>query len=153
MGISEKQEKGVIDVEESKTDYTILRKDLTHYLLKNLAENVDSEYPQKIFEAGRVFQLEKSDILEKERLAAAITPGNFTELKQILEYLGRMLDLDIKLEEIEEIPQHFISGRTAKIMLKDKQIGTIGEIHPKILKNWKIKMPVALFEIELEELF
>ena len=25
--------------------------------------------------------------------------------------------------------------------------------HPKILKNWKLKMPVALFEIDLEEVF
>lgn len=151
MGIPEKQEKGFIEVEESKTDYTILRKDLTHYMLKNLAENVDSEYPQKIFETGKVFQLQGSDLIEKERLTAAITPGNFTELKQILEYLARMLNLEIKLEELEDSPIHFIKGRTAKIMLKDKEIGVIGEIHPKILKNWKIRMPIALLEIELED--
>ena len=151
MGIPEKQEKGFIEVEESKTDYTILRKDLTHYALKILSENVDSEYPQKIFETGKVFQVKGSDIIEKERLSAAITPGNFTELKQILEYLARMLDIGIKLEELEDVPSHFIKGRTARIMLKDKQIGTIGEIHPKILKNWKIRMPVALLEIELED--
>ena len=38
-------------------------------------------------------------------------------------------------------------------MFKDKNIGFIGEVHPKILKNWKIKMPVALFEISLDEIF
>jgi len=152
MGIPEKQEKGFIEVEESKTDYTILRKDLTHYLLKIFAENVDSEYPQKIFEMGKVFQIEKSDITEKEILSAAVAPGNFTEIKQILEYLANMSNLTIKFEEEEDIPSHFIKGRTAKIILNDKQIGLIGEIHPKILKNWKIKMPVALFEIELDEI-
>jgi len=31
-------------------------------------------------------------------------------------------------------------------------LGYLGEIHPRILKNWKIKMPVALFEIEIDEL-
>ena len=86
-------------------------------------------------------------------LSIASAPGNFTELKQVLEYLGRMLDQETKLEEMEDTPSHFISGRTAKIMLKDKQIGLIGEIHPRTLRNWKIKMPVALFELELEELF
>ena len=32
------KEKNFVEVEESKTDYTILRKDLTHYLLKILSE-------------------------------------------------------------------------------------------------------------------
>jgi phenylalanyl-tRNA synthetase beta chain len=153
MGIPEKQEKGFIEVEESKTDYTILRKDLTHYALKILAENVDSEYPQKIFESGKVFTVEKSDIIEKENLSAAIAPGNFTEIKQILEYLANMSDIKITFEEEDNIPQHFIKGRIAKILLDNKQIGLIGEIHPKILKNWKIKMPVALFELELDKIF
>jgi len=35
---------------------------------------------------------------------------------------------------------------------KVKCIGYIGEIHPKILKNWRIKMPVALLEINLDDL-
>jgi len=152
MGIPEKQEKNFVEVENSKTDYTILRKDITHYLLKTISENIDSEYPQKIFEIGKVFRL-KDKINEKENLAIAITPGNFTEIKQALEYLFRMINIKIKLSEPEEFPVHFIDGRCAEIILENKIIGHIGEIHPKILKNWRIKMPVALFEINLEEVF
>ena len=147
MGIPENQEKNFIELEESKTDYTLLRKDLTHYLLKNFSENVDSEYPQKIYEIGKVFSLENSKIIEKENICCAIAPGNFTEIKQILEYLGRMFNKEISLEECENAPSHFIDGRTALIKLNNEEVGHIGEIHPKILKNWKIKMPVALFEI------
>ncbi len=169
-------EKNFIELEESKTDYTILRKELTHYLLKILSENTDSEYPQSIFEIGKVFQL-KENINETENLAAAIAPGNFTQIKQIIEYLFRMINIKIKFEEPEEFPQYFIEGRVANIILEDeessdkltnraegweggassklvnKKIGYIGEIHPKILKNWKIKMPVALFEINLDGVF
>ncbi len=152
MGIPEKQEKGFVELEESKTDYTILRKNLTHYLLKNLSENIDSEYPQKIFEIGRVFESER-EIKEIEKLAGAVIPGNFTEAKQILEYLFRMLDIEIRLDEPTESPTHFIDGRVASINLDNKLIGFIGEIHPKILKNWKIKMPLALFEINLDDVF
>ena len=43
MGISEKKAEDFIEVEDSKTDYTILRKNLSHYLLKNFSENVDTE--------------------------------------------------------------------------------------------------------------
>jgi len=153
MGIQEKQEKNFIRLEGSKTDYMILRKNLTHYLLKILSENIDSEYPQKIFEIGKVFRMNGEKIIEEENLAIAITPENFTEVKQILEYLFRMIDMGIKLEETGEFPIHFIEGRVASIKINDKQVGFIGEIHPKILKNWKIKMPVAIFEISLKEVF
>ncbi len=152
MDVSEKQEKNFIEVEESKTDYNILRKDLTHYLLKIIGENIDSEYPQKIYEIGKVFFKDKN-ISEEERLAAALTPGNFTEAKQVLEYLARMTDLNLELNEADDFPGHFIEGRVAEIIMDKKVIGYIGEIHPKILRNWKIKMPVAIFEIKLNEVF
>jgi phenylalanyl-tRNA synthetase beta chain len=157
QGIQEKQEKGYIEVEASKTEYNILRKDLAHYILKNLSENVDSEYPQKIFESGRIFELNEKteEIFEKESLAIAITPGNFTELKQILEYLSRMLSIKLELKEplAAEPLSYSIDGRVAEILLDNKIIGYLTEVHPKILKNWHIKMPVALLEISLEELF
>ena len=63
------------------------------------------------------------------------------------------INLDIKVKEQEKASSHFIDGRNANIFLDEKKIGEIGEVHPKILKNFKIKMPVALFEIELEPLF
>lgn len=152
MGIAQKDVRDMIEVESSKTDYTILRNNLSHYLLKNLAENIDCEYPQKIFEIGRVFEL-KEKIEEEENLAIAIAPGNFTELKQIVEYFFSSIGISIKIKETENCPGHLIEGRTAGIYLGEKEIGSFGEVHPKILKNWKIKMPVALLEICLKEVF
>jgi phenylalanyl-tRNA synthetase beta chain len=155
MGIPEKLEKNFIEVEQSKTDFKILRKDLTHYLMKNLSENVDVEYPQRIFEIGKIFNIEPKtgNITEKESLAIALAPGNFTELKQMLEYLFDMLKIKISINEPSGIPAHFIEGRMIEIKMNDTLIGFLGEIHPKILKNWKIKMPVSLMEIDLEKIF
>jgi len=141
-------EEKIFEVENSKTDYNLLRKDLTHYLLKILSENVDSEYPQKIFEVGKVFTPKETD-----NLALAVAPANFTEVRQILEYLFRMLNINVKISEPEKIPSYFIDGRTVEIKIDENTIGFLGEIHPRILKNWKIKMPVTLFEINLEEIF
>ena len=146
-------EKNFLEVEESKTDYKILRKDLTHYLLKIFSENVDSEYPQRIFEIGKIFNSTDSDLNETENLAMAIAPANFTDIRQIFEYLSKMMNLDLQISEGENVPNYFIDGRTAEIRLDNKIIGFLGEIHPKILKNWKIKMPVSIFEINLDEIF
>jgi len=139
-----------IEVIGSKTEYNILRENLSHYLLKNLSENVDAEYPQKIFEIGRVFSSENSGIKETENLSVAISPGSFTEIKQVLEYVFKMINKKLEFKETEKVPDHFIDGRTAEILFNGKKIGFLGEIHPRILKNWRIKMPVAIFEIELD---
>jgi phenylalanyl-tRNA synthetase beta chain len=155
MDILEKEKKHFLETIESKTEYNILRKDLSHYIMKIFSENNDSEYPQKIFETGRVFYInEKDEIQEEEKISGGVAPGNFTELKQTLNYLAKILDIKIEYKEpeLKEIPKHFIEGRTAKIIINSKTQGFIGEIHPKILKKWKIKMPISLFEISLEEI-
>ncbi len=141
------------EVVQSKTEYSILRQNLSHFLLKNLSENIDSEYPQKIFEIGRIFPADSGKIEEKESLCVATSPGNFTEARQSVEYLFRMIDKKIDIKEPEtKIPGYFIDGRVAKIIFNNKEIGFLGEIHPKILKNCRMKMPVALCEIELDDL-
>jgi len=150
-GIKEK-----IEVEKSKTDYKILRSNLLCSVLKTLSENVDAEYPQKIFEIGKVFSKDEESetgIKEKDNLIIAITPGGFTEIKQILLYLAKMLNIKIGIKEVKEEIQQFITGRVGEIFINEnKKIGIIGEIHPSVLKSWHLKMPVALLEIDLREI-
>jgi len=141
--------KEFIKVNNSKTEYEFLRKDLTSYLMKIFGENVDVEYPHNLFQIGRVFD----EYEEKERLAIGLTPGNFTSLKQILEYLGNSLGIEFNVRNPESIPGHFIEGRVAEIILNDKEIGFFGEVNPKILKNFKLKMPAVILEMDLEEVF
>ncbi len=147
--------KDVLEIENSKTDYNLLRQNLLHKLMKVIGENTNSEYPQKIFELGGVFEKdgkEETGIKEKEKLCFAITPGNFTEIKQILDYLEKMLGIEkIKIQNTEH--DSFIDGRAGKLLIDGKEIGVIGEIHPQVLKNWHLKMPVSACEIDLEEVF
>ena len=162
---SRKLQKNIdLQVRDSKTDYKILRPDLLCSTLKVLGENLNSEYPQKIFEIGRTFSSDpekETAIKENEKLAVALTPGNFTELKQILEYLGRMLDIEFKIQETEN--EKFIEGRVGEVMLikrnvnkktgsSYKGIGIIGEIHPSALKSFHLKMPLNYLEIDLEDI-
>jgi phenylalanyl-tRNA synthetase beta chain len=163
-----KKKEAMIEVQDSKTDYTILRQNLLHYALKILRENSDSEYPQRLFEIGRVFDFANSredtskkllgvldtGIKETENLCIAIADPKtgFTEIKQILDYLMRMLDLGDKYQ-LEPAEQHsFITGRCAKVIVDKKEIGYIGEIEPKILNNQKISTPVSALELGLDNL-
>lgn len=144
-----------IETEESKNENNTLRMDLLTNLLKVLSENSDSQYPQKIFEIGTVFELDKdrkteTGIIEKERLAITLIDEkvNFTEAKQVLDYLFKMLDREYELEVVED--NNYILGRVGKILVNKKEIGRIGEIAPRVLRNWKISLPVSSIELDLE---
>lgn len=144
--------KDFIEVEESKTEYSVLRPDLFTNLMKILSENTDSSYPHRIFEIGKVFGKDKESetgIIEKERLGIAIADENtnFTEIKQVLDYLFKMINKTYEIKDYES--SALISGRTGSIFVDGKEVGVLGEVHPRVLKNLKIRMPVSILEINL----
>ncbi|NCO11374.1 phenylalanine--tRNA ligase subunit beta [Candidatus Pacearchaeota archaeon CG_4_9_14_0_2_um_filter_39_13] len=143
-----------LEILDSKTDYKILRPNLFIPALRILSENVDTEYPQKIFEIGPVFHAkEKSEtgIKENDSLLIGITPGNFTDAKQHLDYLFSSLGLDYQLKE--KVRHGLIEGRTGEIIMNDKPIGYLGEVHPLTLNKSGLKMPLAVVEISLQEIY
>ncbi len=157
MGLSKFPKELGIEIKNSKTDYDLLRTRLTPSLMKVFSENSASEFPQRIFELGKIFYKEKTlegkiEIIERESLAVAISPGNFTEIKQIANYLFKSTGLKLKFKESKDPPLSFVKGRIAELFLEDFKIGFLGEIQPSVLEKWNIKMPIALFEINLENL-
>ena len=148
----------MIEVEDSKTENNILRTSLLANSIQILSENSDATYPQKIFELGRTFQHDsnyensETQIQETEKLCISICSesANFTEIKQVLDYLTRMLDLKYEIKETSH--PSFIEGRCGSIIINNKEIGILGEISPTIIRNNKIKMPIAVMEIEVNYL-
>ncbi|MEK6933297.1 MAG: phenylalanine--tRNA ligase subunit beta [Nanoarchaeota archaeon] len=142
-----------IEIENSKTEYKFLRPNLLIPALRIFSENKDSEYPQKIFELGPVFAKNnesETGIEESSHLLMASSPGNSTYMKQILDYLAKMLFLKCNIAELSI--QGLIEGRTYSIMINNKPIGYFGEVHPETLRDWNIKMPLSVLEIALEEI-
>ena len=148
------KEKELIELMDSKTDYNFLRPNLLIPALKMLSENKDVEYPQRIFEIGTVFKRDKKNkfetgIRERINLLIAISPGNFTEIKQILDNLLKNLEINFTIKE--SVHKELVEGRTADIIL-NKKIGKLGEVHPKTLKLWNINMPISILEISLDRI-
>lgn len=145
-----------IEVEDSKTDFKLLRPNLTIPAFRILSENKDNEYPQKIFEIGTVFSRDRSGksetgINESKNLLIACSPCNFTEIKQIFDYLTRMLRAKYEIKEAKS--KNMIEGRTGAISVNGREIGFIGEADIEALRKWNIKMPVSFLEIGLTEIF
>ena len=140
-------------VNNSKSEeHDILRRSLLPTLLFSLSKNIHEEYPQKLFEIGPVFVPEQENS-EKWNLccATAFNGVTFTEIRGILQTLMEIC-LGTTFETKAAEHSSFISGRSADIFYKGKTVGQIGEVSPLLIDSFKIKMPVAAFDLDLTEL-
>ena len=87
-----------IKVENPSSEYNALRSWMIPSLLKILSENKHNELPQNLFEIGTIV---KEDYSEAERLGIVLCSekANFTEIKQIMEYLFGSLDIKYEINE------------------------------------------------------
>ena len=137
-------------------EYTIMRQSLLSGLMKNLADNKSESFPQRLFEASDVGKINRriETMCERRLHVAAVSShstANFTEIKSVVEAF--LASLGLKKWQIKEAKHpSFLEGRTAAIIIKDKQLGVLGEIHPQVLNNFELENPTAAFEIDLEPL-
>ena len=138
------------------SDYNVLRSWVIPSLMEILSNNKHHEYPQKIFTIGTIFKKNdkfETNIEENERLAVAIASEktDYTEIRQILDYLFRSLDLKYEIAETEH--NSFIEGRVGRVVVNGKKIAYIGEISPQVITNLELEIPVTAFELNLTELY
>ncbi len=133
-------------------EYNALRDSIIPLLLEFLSKNKRYEYKQFIFEIGNVFYKKDGDAKEEKHLAwaCADTKASYEDAKAIVDALMRELGLTYKVEE-EKCP-FYIEGRCAKIIINDKEIGHFGEIHPQIIRNFDLEVPIIGGEMDVRGL-
>jgi len=137
-------------------NWSIFRTWIIPCLMEFLGRNTRREYPQKIFEIGQVVILDKEAETRSRNpihlaYAEACKDTDFTKAKQALDFM--MDNLGIKYKIHETIHHSFIQGRVGRVIVKNKPVAYIGEIHPQVLVNLGIQMPVSVFELNLTDLF
>ena len=132
---------------------------LRNWLLPSLMEflgcNQSVEFPQRIFELGKVTLLDKTKetkTRDEEWLAAATThpTANFSEIKSVLDAFFMNFGMDWQIKEAEH--PSFIEGRVGAVTVCGIDVGVLGEVHPKVLEAWNLENPVAAFEINMKEI-
>lgn len=150
-GIEEPE--NVASVNSAKSsEHEVLRDMLLPSLLKSLSRNIHEEYPQKLFEIGKIFEWGKN-INEYWSLGAVVAhnTADYTEIKSILQTLlkqsfGKSVTTDVAAHPV------FINGRCASIIVNDECVGMLGEITPFAIDNFKLRVPVAAFELNISKL-
>ena len=131
---------------------TCLRNWLLPSLMEFLSNNKSVEFPQRIFELGKITQVDESQetrTRDEAWLAAAVSHpnGNFSEIKSVLDSFFMNLGVAWQIKAASH--PSFIDGRVGSVVTNGESIGFVGEINPQVLVAWQLENPTAVFELNL----
>ncbi|ELY36345.1 phenylalanyl-tRNA ligase subunit beta, partial [Halalkalicoccus jeotgali B3] len=106
-------------------------------------------------EVGFAAELDASTetgVAERRTVAGVLarTDASYEDAKGRLQAIARAFDVD--LETPPTTHPTFIDGRTATVEIDGHSVGVVGEIHPEVLVEHDLELPVAAFEFRLDAL-
>lgn len=136
-------------------DYTMLRTWALPSLLMVLENNTHRAYPQDLAEVGLVASVDESEntgVAEHRSVAGVLArhDATYEDAKARLQAVARNFDAELETPPTEH--PTFIPGRAADVVIDGETVGVIGEIHPEVLVEHDLELPVAAFEFRLDAL-
>jgi phenylalanyl-tRNA synthetase beta chain len=135
--------------------YTQLRTWALPSLLSLLEGNTHNAYPQDVAEIGFVAERDETantSVAERRHVAGAVArrDASYEAAKGRLQAVCD--DFGATLETPRTEHPTFIDGRAASVVVDGADAGIIGEVHPAILVDHDLEVPVAAFEFRLDAL-
>ena len=132
-----------------------LRNWLLPSLMEFLGNNQSVEFPQKIFELGKVTLLDatkETKTRDEEWLAAATShpTASFSEIKAALDAFFMNLGVEWQIKETSH--PSFIEGRVGAAIVNGVDVGFLGEVNPQVLEAWNLENPTVAFEINIQKI-
>jgi len=136
-------------------DYTMLRSWALPSIMLVLENNTHRSYPQDLAEIGLAAEVDEStntNVAEHRTVAAAVArhDASYEDAKARLQAIAANFDKELTTPPTEH--PTFIDGRTAAVELDGEAVGVIGEVHPEVLVEHDLEVPVAAFEFRLDAL-
>lgn len=118
----------------------------------------------KLFEVGKIYiPREGNAPLEPEMLYGLVTGPlcakewssdekayDFYDVKGVVEHLLKACGINAAYKASED--EGLKPGYQANVLVEGKKVGVIGELHPKVAKNWDVAEPVFMIGLSLEAL-
>jgi phenylalanyl-tRNA synthetase beta chain len=136
-------------------EYAYLRDRLLISHLEVLGRNTRHAYPQRFAEVGPVLVRRSeaesgAETRYHASLVLASDTAGFADAAGLVDYLLRSIDA-LAVREPAELPGT-IPGRAARARVAGEVVAEIGEIHPKLLTELGVPVPVAWAELDLDTL-
>ncbi|HEU4759705.1 MAG TPA: phenylalanine--tRNA ligase subunit beta [Dehalococcoidia bacterium] len=141
------------------------RTTLRHSLLDALAANVRGRPDLlALFETARVYLPRSDDLPHEVESACGVMcgpqpdrwgqprgePAGFYKAKAAVEII--LDSLRVPAEFQETVDYAYLPGRTAAVVADGRQVGLVGQVHPRVAASFDIEAEVAMFELDLDAL-
>ena len=162
--LSEKRDEKTVQILYSKSkEFEYIRSSLIPGILKSIEGNKANQLPFKIFEISDVVEINQETevgAVNRRKLCFAYTNTvSAMEIVQgMVDLLMKKIGLGFNSKNVEK--KYYIKKSENKIFFEDRQaeiyilndikVGIYGIVHPKVIKNFGIKNPVTLCEIDLQ---
>ena len=136
-------------------DYTVLRPWALPSLVMVLENNTHRAYPQDLAEVGLVAERDddvNTRVAETRHVAGVLarTDATYEDAKARLQAVCRSFGAELATPPTDH--PSFIDGRTASVVIDGEPVGVVGELHPAVLVEHDLELPVAGFEFALSAL-
>ena len=162
--LNEKRDDKTVQILYSKSkEFEYIRSSLIPGILKSIEGNKANQLPFKIFEISDVVEINQETevgAVNRRKLCFAYTNTvSAMEIVQgMVDLLMKKIGLGFNSKNVEK--KYYIKKSENKIFFEDRQaeiyilndikVGIYGIVHPKVIKNFGIKNPVTLCEIDLQ---
>ncbi len=144
-----------ISVQNPKSaEHSVLRDSLIPSLLSALTSNAHNDYPQRVYEVGRVYRRGAAGVEESWNLGCLVahSQAGYSEARMFLDALCRTLVG--KEVSAEEAPHWALApGRSASVGVGGQKAGYLGEVKAEALAAFGLGVPVAAFELDLSSIY
>jgi phenylalanyl-tRNA synthetase beta chain len=142
-----------------------MRPTLRANLLTALKSNLrHEENGVRLFELGRVYHQRKDDLPNEPEILCGVLTGprfepswrggnetlDFYDAKGVVEGLFGQLGLEFGFESGSDESLH--PFKQAAVVVEEKRLGVVGELHPKVADAFELPVDVYLFEVDLTAL-
>lgn len=143
--------------------YALMRSTLIGGLVEILQNNLNRKQNRvRIFEVARVFhKQDDGSFLQNERLGGlaygTVLPEQWAEKSRPTDFYDVKADIESLINNQDlawQVAQHpaLHPGRTANILVNGKNIGFIGELHPKWLQKYDLPQAPIVFELNMHDI-
>lgn len=141
----------------------VMQSSLIGNLIFTLKNNLNRKHERiKIFEIATIFYKDCNQNIIQEKHIGGLVHGNVLPEqwgmeKEYIDFFNVKNDIALLLNKKnyifeKSIHPAFHPGKSANIIMNNKKIGFIGELHPKWIQKYDIKNNVLIFELELDNL-
>ena len=138
---------------------SVMRSSLLGGLLANLQHNLNRRHERvRLFEIGRVFKRATAGFEQPEQIALLaygdVAPEQWGQASRRIDFFDLKADVEalfvgrsLHFARVEHPAMH--PGRSAAITLDGRQIGVMGELHPRLLQQYGLPGAPIMAELDL----